>query len=127
MSWGEEYVPTTTGLQRAIVDAAIEAGASLIIGNHPHWLQPLVQVGDGLVAYALGNFVFDQSWSIGTTQSVLLEVGFSEDRILGYRVSPVVIRLDYQPELVDPRGAEGQQILARLWRATDNFLARGTP
>lgn len=127
LSWGEEYVSTTTGLQRAIVDAAIEAGASLIIGNQPHWLQPLVQVADGLVAYALGNFVFDQSWSIGTTQSVLLEVGFSKDRILGYRVRPVVIRRDYQPELVDPRGAEGQQILARLWRATDNFLARETP
>ena len=127
LSWGEEYVSTTTGLQRAIVDAAIEAGASLIIGNHPHWLQPLVQVANGLVAYALGNFVFDQSWSIGTTQSVLLEVGFSKDRILGYRVRPVVIRRNYQPELVDPRGAEGTEILERLWTATDNFLAREKP
>jgi poly-gamma-glutamate synthesis protein (capsule biosynthesis protein) len=127
LSWGEEYVLTTTSGQEAIVDAALDAGASLIVGNHPHTVQPLVERklerADALVAYALGNFVFDQSWSPQTTQSVLLEVGFSRERLIGYRVRPVVIRRDFQPELVSPRGTEGAQTLDRLWRATDQWLS----
>ena len=125
LSWGEEYVQTTTSGQEAIVDAALNAGASLIVGNHPHTVQPLierkVERADALVAYALGNFVFDQSWSTQTMQSVLLEVGFSRERLIGYRVRPVVVRRDFQPELVSPRGTEGAQTLERLWRATDQW------
>jgi poly-gamma-glutamate synthesis protein (capsule biosynthesis protein) len=127
LSWGEEYVQTTTSGQEAIVNAALETGASLVVGNHPHTVQPLierdVERGDALVAYALGNFVFDQNWSTQTTQSVLLEVGFSRERLIGYRVRPVVVRRDFQPELVSPRGFEGSQTLERLWRATDQWLS----
>ena len=123
-SSGAEYVTTTLPQQDAAVRIAIEAGASLVVGNHPHAIQPLVALDGAVAAFALGNFVFDQDWSIETTQSILLEAGFTADRLIGYRVRPVVIRHNYQPETVDPAGPEGRQILARLWAATDAWLAR---
>ena len=98
-SSGAEYVQTTIRQQDEAVRIALEAGATLVVGNHPHAVQPLVEQGGALVAFALGNFVFDQDWSIETTQSVLLEVGFSADRIIGYRVRPVVIRTQLSARL----------------------------
>ena len=124
LSAGAEYATTTTRLQDDAVRVASQAGASLVLGNHPHAIQPLVELDGALAIFALGNFVFDQDWSVETTQSVLLEVGFSADRLLGYRVRPVVIRRNYQPEAVDPAGPEGRQILSRLWAASDAWLAR---
>ena len=123
-SAGEEYVQTTLPQQEAAVRAAFEAGASLVIGNHPHTVQPLIEQAGGVAAFALGNFVFDQGWSQQTSQSVILEAGFSAERLLGYRVRPAVIRMNYRPEFVDPAGPEGRQVLTRLWEATDAWLAR---
>lgn len=123
-SHGAEYVTTTLRQQDAAVRIAVDAGASLVIGNHPHAIQPLIESGGSVAAFALGNFVFDQDFSVETTQSLLLEAGFDTERLIGYRVRPVVIRRNYQPEAVDPAGAEGRQILTRLWAATDTWLAR---
>ncbi len=123
-SSGAEYTQTTIRQQDEAVRIALEAGATLVVGNHPHAVQPLVEQGGGLAAFALGNFVFDQDWSIETMQSVLLEVGFNAERIIGYRVRPVVIRLNHRPQFVDPAGREGRQILTRLWAATDAWLDR---
>src|SRR5690606_23375603 len=54
-----------------------------------------------------------------TVDNVTLEVGFTKDRILGYRFRPAVIREMHRPEFVDPAGAEGQRIMNRLWDAVD--------
>ena len=108
----------------------MEAGASLLIGNHPHWVQAVEHFDDALVAYSLGNFVFDQAWSVPTTQGMLMELGFTADRLLGYRIRPVVIRSHsrelpwiYRPEFVDP-AAEGWPIMDRIWNATDRLPKR---
>jgi hypothetical protein len=128
-SWGIEYVADPNRRQRDLAHAAIEAGASLVVGNHPHWVQATEWVEredggpDGFVAYSLGNFIFDQDWSVETTQGAVLEVGFTADRILGVRFRPTVIRQQLFVDLVEPGGAEGSAILDRIWRATD-ALAR---
>jgi hypothetical protein len=64
--------------------------------------------------------VFDQPWSVETTQGMLLEVGFTKQRVLGYRLRPEVIRDRYQPALVDLAG-EGAPILQRVWEASDQL------
>ena len=126
--WGIEYTADPTSRQREAAAIAVEAGASLVIGNHPHWVQAIVLLDGALAVYSLGNFVFDQSWSVETTQSMVLEAGFARDRLLGFRLRPVVIRGTadvrrglYRPELVDPAG-EGAPILQRVWDATDRLL-----
>ena len=132
-NWGVEYTSNPTAEQREIAGLAIESGATLLIGNHPHWVQAVEhfqQGRDALAAYSFGNFIFDQAWSVPTTQGMLMELGFTKQRLLGYRIRPVVIRghsLElpwiYRPELVTP-GNEGRPILERIWRAQDRLPTR---
>jgi poly-gamma-glutamate synthesis protein (capsule biosynthesis protein) len=58
--WGVEYSHTTTVRQTEQAHAAIDAGADIVVGHHPHVLQGIETYRGGLVLYSLGNFVFDQ-------------------------------------------------------------------
>jgi poly-gamma-glutamate synthesis protein (capsule biosynthesis protein) len=129
-NWGIEYVSNPVAYQRDLGGVVMEAGATFLFGNHPHWVQAIEHFDDQLVAYSFGNFVFDQNWSVATTQGMLMELGFTQDRLLGYRIRPVVIRAHsnqlpwlYRPEFVDPAG-EGRPIMDRIWNATDRLPAR---
>jgi poly-gamma-glutamate synthesis protein (capsule biosynthesis protein) len=56
---GTEYTDTPTAQQRTLAHAAIDAGAVVVLGHHAHVLQGLQEYNGGLIAYGLGNFVFD--------------------------------------------------------------------
>ena len=58
--FGQENVPTVTDAERKIAHQLIESGADVVIGCHPHVLQPVEFYKDGVIFYSLGNFVFDQ-------------------------------------------------------------------
>ncbi len=127
-SWGVEYVAEPTDRQREAAGIAIEAGASLVVGNHPHWVQATEWIptdrGGAFVAYGLGNFVFDQDWSAETTQGAVLEVGFTRDRILGVRLRPTAVRERHDVQWVSPASEEGRAILGRMWDASDALPSR---
>ncbi len=57
--WGVEYMPSPSERQRKLARDFIDAGADIIIGHHPHVLQPIEFYKDRIIAYSLGNFVFD--------------------------------------------------------------------
>ncbi len=59
LHWGEEYGPRPTPTQERLARLALAAGADLVVGAHPHVAQPLAQGSHGLIAYSLGNFLFD--------------------------------------------------------------------
>jgi len=58
--WGNEYVHLPTVQQKELAHAAIDAGADVIIGHHPHVLEGIEKYNDGLIFYSMGNFIFDQ-------------------------------------------------------------------
>jgi len=118
--WGVEYTSEPTERQRAFARAAAGAGADLVIGNHPHWVQAHEQIGRTFVAYALGNFLFDQAWSRETQQGAMLEVTFTAGRMTGYRYIPVHIHEQYQPRIAEP--AEAWEILGRIESASNALL-----
>jgi poly-gamma-glutamate capsule biosynthesis protein CapA/YwtB (metallophosphatase superfamily) len=120
--WGEEYVAVPNARQRSFARAAAEAGADLVVGNHPHWVQGYEEIDGTFVAYALGNFVFDQDWSVETQQGALLEVTFTGTRITDTRFTPIRIHDNHQPRLAG--GAEAEAILARIEEAA-RVLAGG--
>ena len=130
MNWGIEYTMHPEGVQREFGSLAIDAGASFVFGNHPHWVQAVEHFDEALVAYSFGNFIFDQNHEPEVIQGMLMELGFTADRLLGYRIRPVMIRAhssampwQYRPEFVDP-AAEGRPILQQIWRAQDTLPAR---
>jgi poly-gamma-glutamate capsule biosynthesis protein CapA/YwtB (metallophosphatase superfamily) len=77
--WGKEYerqpmrdpnVPTPDN-PVTIGHLAIDWGADIVIGNHPHWYQGIEIYHGKLITYAHGNFVFDQMWSEETREGVI--------------------------------------------------------
>ena len=61
MHWGEEYTNTPTSGEKEKAKYLASLGVDIIIGCHPHVMQPMTYIGDTLVVYSLGNFVSNQS------------------------------------------------------------------
>ena len=61
--WGEEYKKIANERQRKIAKIAIDSGADLVIGHHPHIIQNIEKYKDKFIFYSLGNFIFDQNFS----------------------------------------------------------------
>lgn len=94
---GLEYVDEPNSAQREFSRAAIDAGALLVIGHHPHTLQGIEEYAGGLIVYSLGNFVFDldagdlEELGARAFESVVLYVTLTEDEIIDVRLEPVFI------------------------------------
>ncbi len=81
--------------------AAADAGADLVIGNQGHWVQPVEFRGNTFVAYALGNFIFDQRHTPEHYQGYLVEATLIANRVASVRLLPYQIVDQYRPEFVD--------------------------
>lgn len=60
MHWGVEYASTPNDSQKEIAQYLADLGVDVIIGCHPHVLQPITWIDDTLVIYSLGNFISNQ-------------------------------------------------------------------
>jgi len=74
LHWGNEYTYAVTEEQRTFAQEAIAAGADLILGHHSHNAQAMKIGETWLAAYSLGNFVFDQNWSVESSQGLALHL-----------------------------------------------------
>ena len=63
MHWGREYRPRMNGLQRRIATYLTSLGVHVIIGSHPHVMQPYSYRDKRFVAYSLGNLLFSHEWT----------------------------------------------------------------
>ncbi|MFA7714784.1 MAG: CapA family protein, partial [Candidatus Paceibacterota bacterium] len=72
--WGDEYQNLSNDEQKRFARLAIDSGADLVVGHHPHVAQEMEQYKGKYIAYSLGNFVFDQSFSKETMEGLALEV-----------------------------------------------------
>ncbi|TSC79724.1 MAG: poly-gamma-glutamate synthesis protein (capsule biosynthesis protein) [Parcubacteria group bacterium Gr01-1014_29] len=97
--FGEEYEPLPTLRQRALSRIAIDAGARVVIGHHPHVVQSVEEYGGGVIAYSLGNFVFDQNFSPETMEGLMLKVEFQGKDITAVIPIPIKMNEFYQPEV----------------------------
>jgi poly-gamma-glutamate synthesis protein (capsule biosynthesis protein) len=95
---------------RALTRAAIAAGATLVLGHHPHVLQGYSRQGSTLVAYSLGNFVFDY-FTGRQNDSAILDVTLSASGVESFSWIPIVIEHGFPRPA---RGAEIERIMARL-------------
>ncbi len=92
--WGEEYVPSTDAMRKSARLFA-ESGAALVIGSHPHIVQEHEYIGDTLVYYSLGNFIFDQHRRKDTTAGLAVLVHISEGMVRpSVTEFPVILQTD---------------------------------
>jgi poly-gamma-glutamate capsule biosynthesis protein CapA/YwtB (metallophosphatase superfamily) len=108
LHWGIETHTCPSGDQQALAQALVDAGADIIVGGHAHRVQSAGRLGDALVGYGLGNFLFKENSAEGARTGVL-EVDVTGRRIDGYRWVPGRVAGSVPHPL---EGAEADEALA---------------
>ena len=98
---GTEDTHTPSPRSLKALRAAADAGADLVVGNQAHWVQAIEVRGSSFVAYALGNFIFDQNRTPEHTQGYLLEATFHGKKLVTARLLPYQIEQRYRPAFIE--------------------------
>jgi poly-gamma-glutamate capsule biosynthesis protein CapA/YwtB (metallophosphatase superfamily) len=117
---GYEYIEEPSEPQVAAARAAVDAGADLVVGHHAHILQGIHNYHDGVIAYGLGNFVFNID---GPPETAILNVWLDENGVRQMELIPAIVQQFGQPRLAD--FAESGPILSRVYYLTT--LLNATP
>lgn len=102
--WGIEGTYKPNKEQRALAHSLIDAGADLIIGHHPHVLQPIECYRGKYIAYSLGNFVFGGNKNPREKNTMILQATFIKGEKITLkkypcRISSVDSINDFRPKL----------------------------
>lgn len=116
--WGTEYRHDVNDSQIEIAHAAVDSGASAVIGTHPHVLQGKEIYNGTPIYYSIGNFVFDKQIQDGTDEAVILQFSVGKNGIADIIEIPVVIK-GCQPYLADDEKAV--QIKENIMRYSRRF------
>jgi poly-gamma-glutamate capsule biosynthesis protein CapA/YwtB (metallophosphatase superfamily) len=114
--WGQQYTAVPVPDQRRVGRALVAAGADLVVGGHPHWVQGAEVYRGRLVAYSLGNFVFDMDFSVQTQEGAALELVCWGGQVKAADFVPVRIGRRYVPAFVPY--SRGLPVLRRIWQAS---------
>ncbi len=106
-----EYVPTPNQLYDFREFA--KAGAVVVQGSQAHQAQTLELYGDTFIHYGLGNFFFDQMWSLGTRQEFVDRLVFYDGRLLSIDVRTALLEEYGRPRPMDP--TERQEFLQMIF------------
>ena len=98
--WGIERDTCPSNEQRLLARQLLEAGADAVIGHHPHVLQPVELVGNKLVAYSLGNFIWHVRSGI-TGETGVLQIDFDGDDVVTWEFHPHVLDANGAPTPAD--------------------------
>jgi poly-gamma-glutamate synthesis protein (capsule biosynthesis protein) len=115
---GDEYVNAPNATQRALAEAALAAGADVVLGHHAHVVQPVEQRGGQLIAWGLGNFIFDlDQWDLAGIPeprvSLILNIPLTEGAgVTSWEAVPV--RLDEEQDRPRPATPEEAAVLQQL-------------
>lgn len=118
LHWGTEYSTTPQSSQQELGRVLIDNGADLIIGHHPHIIQGFERYKDGLIAYSLGNFIFDQNQHVFTREGLMLDLKLTKEGLQDLVVWPVFIK-ESQPYVM--KGQEAQELLKKVQDRTRNL------
>jgi hypothetical protein len=119
--WGTEYQSKPFAAQQKLGRMIIDAGADMVIGNHAHWAAAMEVYRGKPIWYALGNFVFDQTWSEPTMEGITLELTFRGATLTQVRIRPHVILDKAQPNFLDPAG-DGRVVMGQVYSASKGLL-----
>jgi poly-gamma-glutamate capsule biosynthesis protein CapA/YwtB (metallophosphatase superfamily) len=103
--WGSEYKDLPNWTQKKLGRLAIDCGAKIVHGHHPHVLQGVEFYRGGIIAYSLGNFIFDQRHTL-PRQSALLFVQMKNDSLDQVSLAPLAIAQN-RPVPASPQTAKG--------------------
>jgi poly-gamma-glutamate synthesis protein (capsule biosynthesis protein) len=112
---GVEYVPAPPAWALAAARGACDAGATMVVTNHPHVIQGMEYYDDKPIVYSVGNFVFDQMFSNEVRTGTVLEIVLQGGRVVGLRPKGVEIIDFHQPRLMN--AGEHASLMDRYWQS----------
>ena len=133
--WGieREYIPNNT--QKTLARLAIDEGADLVIGHHPHVLQGIEKYKGKYIAYSLGNFCFGGNMNPGDKDTMIFQQTFTfgeeglilddEINIIPCRLSSVTDKNDYCPTPLE--GSEKERIMDKLEKYSEGLTVQPEP
>ncbi len=120
--WGVEYVTKPSARQRTLAHMTVDAGADVVLGNHPHWIQPVELYNGKFIIYAHGNFVFDQEWSAETKLGVVGRYTFYDNKLVDVEYLPIRIVEYGQPYFLE--GAAASNVMRQMQEASIALSSR---
>ena len=124
MHWGREYYYKPNSLQESLAHAAIDAGADIVYGHHPHVLQPIEEYNGKIIFYSLGNFCFGGNTNPTDKDSAILQqqiirdpdgtVSLGELTIIPCSVSSVQNTNDFKPTPYEEDSDAWKRALSKL-------------
>lgn len=87
-SWGTEYRDTANAQQVELAHLLIDNGVDMIVGSHPHWVQNFEVYKGKPIFYSLGNFIFDQTHTDPTRQSIVVNAYYYKGQPVSFAVQP---------------------------------------
>jgi poly-gamma-glutamate capsule biosynthesis protein CapA/YwtB (metallophosphatase superfamily) len=122
--WGAELMTAAKDYQIELGHKAIDWGADLVLGHHPHVLQEFEVYQGRFIAYSLGNFVFG-SESNRTNASIILLLTFQGKSLSRVEVLPLDVnnyRVKYRPRIL--RGKPAREVLEGINTASERFKTK---
>ncbi len=101
--WGQEGTAELREYQTTLAHLSIDAGASAVVGHHPHVLQPVEWYRGKIIAYSLGNFLFGTKPFSGMQQGMVLELNISSRKIDSVSLIPLNVQnseVNFVPTLI---------------------------
>jgi poly-gamma-glutamate synthesis protein (capsule biosynthesis protein) len=114
--WGTQYTHRPEPSQREAARAFAAAGADLVIGSHPHWVQGWEVAKSAVIVHSLGNFVFDMDVQTKTREGIFVEIVLWGGKVKAVEPVPYVIGGDFAPRRVS--GDRAEKILSDVWRTS---------
>jgi poly-gamma-glutamate synthesis protein (capsule biosynthesis protein) len=107
--WGMEGKEFPFWKDVELARAAIDAGAILVIGHHPHFLQGIERYRNGLIAYSLGNCLFDPDYAAGKgSETIALVCELGAQGMVSWELYPLMLNKDGCPVIASDN--DGQRI-----------------
>lgn len=115
--WGVEYKKIHNARQETLAHTAIDNGADMVIGHHPHVIEDIEIYKEKPIVYSLGNFIFDQYFSKDTMRGMLFQATFSGSTLKNTEKKIIELNKYYQPTGIYPYTEE---------KVSDNSIVKNT-
>jgi poly-gamma-glutamate synthesis protein (capsule biosynthesis protein) len=99
--WGDEFVQIPSAEIIQLARDMVIAGVDIVVGHHPHVLQGVENYRNKIIAYSLGNFIFDMCWDATLTETMILKCVFTIPNKIEYDVLPMKIDSNYTPSFLE--------------------------
>jgi poly-gamma-glutamate synthesis protein (capsule biosynthesis protein) len=99
LHWGEEFLTSPSTSEIDAAHRIVDAGATVIVGHHPHVLRPVEHYGRGIICYSLGNFTTDMLWQPQLRRGGILECDLGAASVVAATLSRTRVAASYAPVL----------------------------